>query len=98
MWMKADEAELIPWASSMHVEWRTERDDNILDYDTIIEFLVSKFKHDMFKETNHMKNGLVWCMHKIFLGDPEAVGTKIVSVFTSRPSTYYVKMLLAFFT
>ena len=44
MWMKADEAELIPWASSMHVEWRTERDDNILDYDTIIEFLVSKLK------------------------------------------------------
>ena len=56
--MKADEAELIPWASSMHVEWRTERDDNILDYDTIIEFVVSKFSHDMFKETNHVKSGL----------------------------------------
>ena len=75
MWMKADEAELIPWASSMHVEWRTERDDNILDYDTIIEFLVSKFKYDMFKKTNHMKSDLVCCMHKILLGHPEAVGT-----------------------
>ena len=75
MWMKADEAELIPWASSMHVEWRTERDDNILDYDTIIEFLVLKFKHDMFKKKNHMKSELVCYMHKILLGDPEAVGT-----------------------